>query len=424
MNILLCSLVLVVFTLVGIYQYNRLLNPITGFISFQLLLILLGLCSPAFETDYSVEFFMILMTSYIMFWIGTLGGKNLIFKIRKTSSVEGEYSYNKLVKAVRIIAVITNISIVFYLIDILGNFGLSYIISNMSEYNQILQEGYYSGKLYYTLTFLALPESVFVLILLLEKKTKHRFLLFVQFIICFIPFISVRRDTLFKAILLNLLTYYYVQISNGRKGKNRKTKGGLLKIGVIIAGTTGFMSVTQNMLNKSYSIQNFAVAGFKIPDFLSSPLTYFIGSFPYFNKLIETNIKFLGVGISTFRIPLLYLQGLWGGKLNLSTPFSLDFLNIGTQSYIAFNTAPIQYYSLIEFGLLFPLFYLVLGYISSRMYYKFNNNMNIRNTVALVMIQSILIWGIREYTLIYLTTWITIITMIIVCIYIKEPKKE
>ncbi|MBO3325691.1 oligosaccharide repeat unit polymerase [Clostridium perfringens] len=411
------SVFLILFTIIGYYEFRKLVNPITIFVSWSLLIMLMGLWSNIFITNYSLSVYLIIIISYVVFVIGTLLGNRTTIKKSSNKKVD----FNRLKKCIYFLSIIVDVCIIIYIYGLASSFGISRILSDLSEYNMAIQDGYFSGKLYYQMLFLAIPLSLFILYFLLKVKNKRNLFMKIQFLVCFLPFISVRRDTLFKMILLNMILWYLLGVFNqSEKRINRKFKK-YIKILFILIITVSFMSITQKLLNKSIDITNMNILGIKIPDFLISPIVYLLGSFPYFNNIF-VDISYKGFLISTLRIPYMYLQPFWGGIIDLTNPFSLSFRSIATGMNLMYNTAPIQYYTLIELGYFYPIFYFILGIFSGFLYKKFINNQGFSETMWVVIIFSLLFWSIREYILVYLSTWILIFSVVIVTkiVLIKE----
>lgn len=406
---LLISLLLISFTLIGYYFFGKMLNPIMIFVSWSLFLLLLSMWSNIFNSDYFWATYAILIISYIAFTLGSIFG--LKFKTIKVR--EKVVSFKRLSRCISLLSIVVNICIFLYLMDLSKNIGFMQILLNLSGYNVMIQSGFFEGKIYYHILHIAIPLSLFIFYYLLRGMPKHKFFLVLQFIICFLPFISVRRDTLFKMIVLNLLLWYLLSIF---KPAVTKFSGNLMrkvKIVLIVITSISFMSATQKLLNKSIEISDMRILGIKTPEFLISPLSYLLGSFPYLNASVVANsASYQGFLISSLRIPYLYIQPILGGSMDLTMPFTLPFLDIGKYTLLTFNTIPIQYYSLIELGFFFPVYYLFLGIISGQSYKKFIKNQGFSETLWIVIIFSLLFWSIREYILIYLSTWIMIVTVI------------
>jgi len=419
LDIIIC-LLLFGFTFLGYKIFGNILNPITIFISWSLLLVLLGMWSNVFRSEYTWKTFVILLISYSFFTIGSLFGK--WFNAKK--SIDKEVSFSRLSLCIVVLSVVVDFCIVLYILDLSVNFGIFRIFSHLSSYNIAVQSGFFSGKIYYQVLHIAIPLSMFILYYLLRGVPKHRYLLKLEFVLCFLPFISVRRDTLFKMIILNLLLWYLISIFKPAHKKFSETLRRRAKIVIVLIVAIAFMAVTQKLLNKSYEISGMRIFGIQIPDFLISPISYLLGNFPYLNlKIIANDISYQGFLISTLRIPYIYLKPIFSGTLDLTTPFALSFLNIGNGVSIRFNTAPIQYYTMIEMGLFYPLYYFLLGSISCNAYRKFIRKQGFSETLVLVILFSILFWSVREYILIYLSTWVLIITVFVVCKIVLVKKR-
>lgn len=412
---------LIIFTWLGYKYYRNVLNPITIFISWSLLLILFGLWSNIFSSEYHGKTFIILMSSYIVYFGGVLFGD----KIKVRNGDAHMIDYTKLRKCIMVISVIVDVCVLLYFWYLFTNVGIMQIFSDLSAFNMEIQDGYFSGKAYYQVLFMSTPLSLIILYYLLKHGARHKLMLKIQFIICFLPYISVRRDTLFNMILINIILWYLINIFKpNNNGASTIFKRNAKIICMVIAAFT-FMSFTQKLLNKALAIQSATILGLSLPDFMVDPIVYLLGSFPYFDlKLNISGINFVFPFISTLRIPMLYIQAFFGNTLDLTTPFALDFLNIGNSTSVLFNTAPIQYYSLVEFGFLYPIYYFVLGCLSGFLYKKFYRFQGVKDTLLVAILFGVLFWSVRGYMLIYVSVWITVITILIVEKIVRKGKNK
>ncbi len=410
-------LLLIAFTVGGCRIFRNLYNPVTVFVSWSMLLLLLSLWCNVLKADFGWQTYALLFSTFGAFTLGAYAGK----KTRRGKRHCRVLSYSRLYLSILLLSAVVDVCIVLHIADIGIHYGYAKVFENLSAYNAAILNGLFDGRVYFAGLYMAPPLSMFIQYFFPKAKKEQRVFLIIQFFLCFLPFITVRRDTLFKMILLNLLLWYAGNcFPKGKETAARRRKKWLVA-GSVILGAVAFMSLTQLLMHKNVRA-DLRILGIPLPGFLVDPALYLLGNYPYLDAAMGS-LRFQGFLISTLRIPVMYLQRIFGGGLDLATPFQLPFRNVVRGGKMMFNTAPIQYYTYLELGVFSPVFYLLLGFLSGVLYDRFAKKRDFAGTMFLVTLYSVLFWSVREYTVIFLSTWILAGTVLAVTAFVMVKRK-
>lgn len=400
------------------------MNPINVLVAPHLLSVILLFGSNWIKKELSLATLVISVTALAFYALGVSfasimrqSDKWLIIGSAKDS--ENKYSGS----LTFVLAVLFDFFAFQYLALIFSRYGLAALFSSLSDLNIAQQSGLISGSFEYGL-YISFP-----LVILIIKSIKSnnyttgiKIILAVQLILCFVPFIiSARRGNLFTLLLFSIL---YILISgetihSRTANKQRKFKQAIL-LTCIISISIWFMSLTQDLMNKSVAREGLQLFGIRVPEGLVDPVTYIAGNYSYFDKVILGShcLLFNNVLQSTLRMAYLYILPIFGISVDATTPFANEFLNIGNNGYnLTFNTQPIFYYAILDAGILFPIIMFLMGYLVHRAYKTLQEGSDAGTEAICCMILITAFWSFRSYELIFLSTWLIILySFLIRCI--------
>ena len=419
-----CFLVISIFA--SKKTYNRYLNPINIFVGINLLSIIFMYGCSVLDHSLSIKVCVMIMLMFIFYIIGIEFGKyKFVIGNRLQKRREKKTDHKRLKTLIFCYSIIFDLFAIYYLILLHQNYGLSNVLTNMSEINMEFQSGEFQVGFASYFTPIGVPLSL--LILFYMRNYKKGFLIWIQYALCYIPCISPRRDTLFYMLTMNLLfiaTQNKLEVQTLRS-VSKRVKRGIIIIGVIIIGIW-IMGYTQNLMNKEFTA-NFSVFGIQVPEYMKDMVIYFSGNYAYLEQLNRMEaLDFEFPLISTLRLFYRYIGAILGSSIDTTSVFDLAFYNIGSSIYLRFNTAPILYYAYIEAGVLFPFFFLILGIISRKAYKLVEKHESISSVMIGLLIYDILLFSFRSYNVIFLSYLLSFIYMLIAYFYIEklEYKEE
>ena len=372
-------------------------------------------------------------TTWVCIWVmfggfllGSLVGKYKFSLCKKYNGKEQICKISniaRLRKLIIVYSIVYNIFAFYYFFRLNSYYGIGRMFVDMSGINLAFQNGDFTRGL--SSYFTPIGISLSLMILYYIKKVKGNSLLYIQYALCYIQCISPRRDNLFFMIVMTLLfivsqNYKNIKLSNRTK-KNVKR---VVIVFVIFVVAVWIMSFTQNLMNKSSSV-DFTVFGFKVPEFMKDACLYAAGNYPYLDRMLQINDLNISFPlIATLRLFYRYICGPLGFEIDTVTPFDLDFLNIGTSGSLTFNTAPILYYFIIEAGVFFVFIVFVMGFLSKKADDVLRNSESIGLIMLALMQFDIILFSFRSYNLLYLSYILAIFYMLIAHIYIDVDYKK
>lgn len=412
-------------------KYRTYINPITLFVGVHLFSIILMYGTSIINHRLSVKLYILIVIMIFMYILGTIVGKRqIVFRNCFQSKCIKETNEKRLKKIIIIYSLIFDLFAIYYLLHLNSSYGFQRMLVDLSGLNAAIQNGEFKSGIYTYFTPIGVPLALMILFYLKQFKNKIRckWLYIIQYILCYIPCISPRRDYLFYIVIVNIL-YYVTQIginvkfnrSISKKIRNFCIVGGVLFFGVWI------MSYTQQLMNKDTSY-DFLIFGINVPKFLKDPVLYIAGNYPYLEKMnCLGELSLSQPLISTFRLIYRYLCPIIGLNVDTNTIFDLPFYDIGYHTEVLFNTAPVLYYAIIEAGMFFGIIFFVMGILSEKAFLAVNQKSTIGKIMLGIFQYSIIVLSFREYKLIFQTYLLMLIYIYIAykyvdicCVEVKE----
>ena len=379
--------------------YKTSYNPVNFFVTANVVTLLMGLIytPPLMEFENWLELDVLIML------ISFISGASVSHKIQLKKFAPSARFYKRLYSLIMFTSIIYDIALFFYLHNLFSNFSIYQFFQEMSEVNHFVQsDEYFTGINYFFLP-LGLPLSL--LVIYYSRTKGWTYLSVIQYFLCFLHCLSPRRGYLFTFIVVTTL---FLIVTREKAVLTRKHKY-IIVVGAVIA--VAIMSWTQILMNKS-SDSTLTFLGITLPSFLTSPYYYLSLNYPYlntldYNSITETTTPFLATGRLFYR----YIMS----GFDTMTPFALDFRNVG--GGIITNTAPILYYSYLDFGGFFFVFFIILGIIGNIAFSAIKTG-KITFVIFSVYYYQLLIMSIRGYDIIYLTFDLSLIYIFIMHQYL------
>lgn len=400
--------------------YKKYTNPITLFIGVNIGSIIVMEATSIIDHNVSGYIWVLTFIMFASFWLGTVFGKKRIVIGRFFSSQrQTATDIFRLRRLIVIYSVIFDVFAFYYLYHLNRDFGLQRLLVNLSGLNSAMQSGEFESGIY--TYFIPIGVPLCLMILFYMKKTKKNIFLILQCILCFIPCISPRRDTLFFTVVM-IVMYFATQNLRKYEFKEstvKKIKRAIIIVGVVVIAVW-LMSYTQELMNKSSSIE-FTLFGFKIPNALKDPIIYVGGNYQYLQKVYEAgDLNFYYPLVSSLRLLYRYVGPYLGSGVDTTSIFALGFYNIGNSTNLQFNTIPILYYVIKEAGIMFWMVFFVIGFISE----KANNAVNSKESIGKIMLGllqfDIIVFSFRSYNVIFLSYFLCFVYMLIAYFYTEK----
>lgn len=407
--------------------YRSFINPLNLFLGINLVSIILMYATSIIDDTISPYlWFLIFIMMFFYVWGVGFEGKRVSISSRYNFNLEKNFSNMERLKLlIFIYSIIFDIFAFYYLYHLNSAYGIKRMMQDMSGINSAMQTGEFETGIYSYFTPIGVPLSLMILFFLNKNKKKNnkRKALYLQYLLCYIPCISPRRDFLFFMIIMTLL---YLGTQSIKKTRNeniswKKVKKIIFILGVIIIAIW-LMSYTQELMNKSVDVgSDFRVFGIELPNWLTTPVVYVAGNYAYLQKTYEVgNLKFSFPLISTFRLLYRYLGPCLGIYIDTTTDFALKFYNIGLNQNFIFNTAPILYYIIKESGICFFIMFFVMGMLSMRAY----KGIQCKNSIGRIMLGifqfDIICFSFRSYNLISLSYVLALVYIVIAYLYVDR----
>lgn len=404
--------------------FGRIINAVTIFVVPNCVSLLLLFGCDWVRHDLSITTYIILLLSIVMYILGVafssyisiggLGGN-------ASASIDGK----KINTCSIFCSIVFDIAAFLYLAEIADIYGLSGMFGQLSEVNIAQQSGNLNGIYNYIFPLSAPLAFLLIFSFRNEKDSKKKAVIALQLAVCFLPFVfSARRSQLFSLLVSVLL---YAVLSSGKSSvfNFRSFKKAIGLFGLIILASL-FMSITQQLMNKSLDSENMTFLGFEIPFMLVDPLNYIVGNYAYFdhNSFNEMFEKVPVLFLSTLRLFYLYFAPLFGIQVDANGPFELPFIDISNGlTPVLFNTEPMLYYVIVDVGIFFPFLLFVWGFIAQKAYKSITSSRGIYSAGLSVTCFSILFWSFRSYDLIFLSTGLTLVYSLLMYIYFINDSK-
>ncbi|MEQ9809771.1 O-antigen polymerase [Streptococcus jiangjianxini] len=396
--------------------YGNMFNPISVFLGVNLVSLILMYGLSGLNNELSLTIWIVIIIMFVSYLVGVCLGS---FKYRLSSKKESKVkktSRQRLIYLLVVYCVIYNISAFCYLWKLDTTYGLFSFLSKLAEMNVAFQAGEFNIGI--ITHFLPLAYTISLLVLYHIKYYGGNMILYIQYILCYIPAISPRRDTLFYLIFMSLV---FVFMTSKKASTDEELKK-YFKIFSISSIALWLMSVSQSLLNKA-SESNFRLFNLPIPASLNDSVIYIAGNYPYLQKLYDFGqVNFYYFLISTLRIVYKYIFLLFGLSIDTTNIFDLPLYNVGSSHNFLFNTAPLVYYFIKESGVFFFIGFIILGLVTQKLHNRFVSNKSAGNLLLASYAYFIVFFSFRSYNLIYLSTVLMLLYMLIAYFVIEVEK--
>lgn len=384
------------------------LNPISIFVFPNALSILLLLGCNFLDKNLSHKTYIIFVFSMLIYCAGVFFGSSFRFK---SKSVKFKNIKIDFLRFIIFFSLFVDLFTVLNFGVIESQYGIANALSNLSLFNAYIQNVGFNG-FYNTMTFFSIPLSMIIQVAMtkyrFDYKKRTRVFFAVQFILCFVPFISTRRSMLVMALIDNVLVYLLLR----KKDVTANYKKVLMFAGLVYVSLL-FFSKTQQLMKKDleFSITCYGVI---VPKLLRDAFLYLAGNYSYLNRVINAGIPNSSIPfLSTFRVPLIYLNQIFELSIDTKTLFALPFSDIGVIIPYLFNTVPIHYYFFLDLGKAFIVEFFFMGLISGTIFKKATNQFSVWEILLCAIQFSIVLFSFREYGLIFLYNYLNMFFILI-----------
>lgn len=391
-------------SIISIYKFDKLLNPIAIYVIPHTVALSFLLGSDFLDKDLSFRSYVAFFSAELMYCLGVYLSGFITFKVAHD---KGKRLSLNFYWVIAVSSLIVDIFIIIFYIRIQNTFGIIHAITDLSEYNIFLQNEGVTGAIN-VMVFFSIPLSMLIHYSLkrlndLDNRPMVRVLLRIQFVICFVPYISARRSLLIFVIIMNLILYFLLDDRRRSISLNN-----FLIVFISIYFVLLFFSKTQQLMNKTSDI-SMSCFGISIPPMLKDAFGYVAGNYSYLNKALNNGVSMGELPfMSTLRIFYIYISPLLGLKPDVNSPFDLSFLPIGDSIDYVFNTVPIHYYFIIDSGFAYFIEFLILGFICGSIYKNTLKNKTCWDYLNCSFLFAVVLMSFREYDLIFTYSVITI----------------
>lgn len=391
--------------------YSSVLNPISVFIGVNVFSIALSILQNN-NFEYTIETIFAVFIMFFSFIIGIVLGVKKGFK-RKALDCR-IYTGQNLKRVIFTFGIIYDIALTGYLHQLFSTYSIADFFLKMNEVNAYVQSDKYSTHWYFYVIPLGTP--ILILCIFYLKNFEKNILVICQAGLSVLYCVSPRRDSLFNLIIISLF-FFLSGLQDRYRVKNISMK--IIRYSVVVATLVVFlMGYTQQLLNKETTVAVELKTG-ELPRYLNDSYLYISLNYPYFQN---QNLDYLSLPdypfLSTFRLGYIIINRVFGTDIDLQTDFSLEFDNVGS---FTTNTSPILYYSILDLGFFFFLFFVILGFLSQRAYYSLNSN-KVTNRIIGAICFTILALSFRGYLLIYLTFVLSLIYSLIINKFLRTSE--
>lgn len=391
--LIVCIFVAIIAYLICRSKYDSIINPVAIFVSVNILSLLLSLIQDT-QYSYSFDFCILVLIMFCSFFMGIF-----LFNGKKTRSAISPslYKRSNLFNVIIAFGIVYDVAVLAYLANLFSSFSLIDFFLKMGEVNAYVTSDSYESSWFSYLTPLGLPLCLLCYFYLNGKNLFIR----IQFIASFLYCLSPRRDSLFNLIII--LTFFALSLYKDRHSIKELSKK--IKVAILIASIAivFVMSYTQTLMNKSLD-KSISVFNSELPAGLTDPYLYISLNYPYLQKIDFDYSEFPNTPLlASGRLGYIILNRLFATDFDVRSDFELGFLNLDG---LSFNTAPILYYSWLDFGFLFPLFFIIMGLISQKMYEYYSSD-NVTHRIISCIWYTLLALSFRSYILIFLTIFLS-----------------
>jgi oligosaccharide repeat unit polymerase len=400
--------------------YKSYINPLSLFLGNFFLALAIFYSVDFIDQDLSNKAIAIIVISLLAFIYGTIMA-NLLYRIhnKKTKINNNELKKNyeikiEDIKIFRIIFIISLVGFFYFLYTVETHIGILTVLKDPN----LLNLAYFYSEINFSrlpmyMMKTSMVNSMFLLLYIIKFRCKN-ISIYAMFIIEILINISVKRNILVYIVMLNFFIFVYYTghefqniIKNKTGGMKNAKKYIILICVIILAGY--YFSRTQSLLNKQFTTQG-ALFGIKLPEFMITIITYYTANFESFNIYLSTNLSDVPIFGSTLRFLYLFLAKLHLVRYDDSF-LSLPFVSVPEM----FNTTIGQYYIYIEADIVgVILFYFFIGIVSTALYYKYQKSRDDIILMYLAVVSMLLLFNIREYVVITIDFWITLLVIIII----------
>ena len=403
-------LVSIIAYLISNKLYRNIFNPIFIFVGVNVLSIVLSLLQ---DFKYSIDTICIIFIMFISFLIGIILGVKNGFKRKKLNAYN--YYPNNVYKIILILGFLYDIALIEYLHQLFKSYSLIDFFVKLNEVNAYVQSDEYKISWYSYVVPLGMP--LFLLCLFYIKHYNKNKVIIIQCFLCVLYCLSPRRDTLFNLIIVAF--FFFLSNFQDRYGIfsiSKKIAKYIFLVGICIVV---LMSVTQELLNKDYNKVIYLQTG-PLPTYLNTPYLYISLNYPY---LQNTNVDYTSLPnvpfIASGRLAYTTANKLIGTNIDTRSDFELRFKVVGN-NFIT-NTAPILYYAILDLGIFFFIFFIILGFLSQRAYYSLNSDKITGRIIGSIWFM-VLAMSFRGYLLIYITFILSLVYTLIISKLLKTIK--
>lgn len=387
--------------------FNSFFNPFFLYITILFLACLMFFGANFLNNTLSGKTILVLFISICSFILGSiLGLLKVPFAKQKINLKEDTIDKS----IIKIFFILSILGFTYYLFQINQQVGLLNVLKDPNILNvRMSTNSIQLNTLMMYLLKLSIPNSIFLLIYILKNRKVH-FLYYLMYIFSFVQNISVKRSALYLMLVLNIVLALYF-FSYKFKGNQSKGKTKIIFISsMVFILAIYFFDYMQNRLNKEFVLDGKKIFGIEISSSFATMISYFSGNLStldiYINNNYAVDTPILGVSLRFFYN---FLNGL--GIYSYDDSFlSLPFVSIP----FLYNTTMTQFYVYIESGYLgIFIFYLTIGLISTKVYISYMRTGSSFNLIFLAIISTILIFSIREYSLIFVDYTILIFSSVV-----------
>ncbi len=387
--------------------YHSMLNPVFVFVGVNIFSISLSLFQKI-DFEYTAKTTFVVLEMFISFLIGIIFGTRKGFKCKSLNG--GIYNANNLRNIIFVFGLIYDFALVGYLQQLFESFSFVEFFLKLNEVNEYVQSEEYKTHWFSYVIPLGMP--LFLLCIFYIRNFGKQPLIVIQSVLSILYCLSPRRDSLFNLIMVS----FFFLLSAIQNRYNVKI---ISKYTVIVAGTIILlMSYTQQLLNKTID-ETVELETGVLPSSLNSSYLYVSLNYPYLQQRNLDYIDFPDVPfLSSFRLGYNITNRIFGTNIDLQSDFDLDFVKFGP---FTTNTAPLLYYSVLDLGLFFFIFFIILGFLSQRAYYSLNSE-KVTSRILGAIWFTIIAMSFRGYLIIYLTFALSLVYTLLINQFITTCK--
>ncbi|MDI3311366.1 MAG: O-antigen polymerase [Thermoanaerobacterium sp.] len=414
--------------------YKSYINPFLSFLGNFLLAFTIFYLVDFIDHSISLKSILIIVISFFAFVIGTfisiVQNKQYSKLIYRESIMCSDMKVNRGegmkvedIKIIHLFFWLSIIGFIHYLYTIQINIGILRVLKqpNLLNLAYFYENINFNTILIYMMK-LSMVNSMLILLYILKFNCK-KIGIYTMYFLEIIMNISVKRNIFMYILTLNFFVFMYYHMKkptnsiHNSKTKNMKIpKKIIISISIfLIAGY--YFAVTQKVLNKESIIEG-TILGIRLPASIINIIMYYVGNIKSFDIYIDASLPDIPLLGATLRF--LYKVFTTIHLMNYDDNFlRLHFVSVPSK----FNTTLGQFYVYYEGGIIWVvIFYAIIGYISTSLYFKYQKHRNDIMLMYLALISTMLLFSIREYIVIFIDFWISI--FIIIFIHLRFAKRK